>query len=367
LQARRIAPILEEDFDMVSNAGFTTEDERWQAVTRRDARAVGVFYYSVKTTGVYCRPSCAARQPRRENVAFYEDRASAERAGFRPCKRCRPEREAQPAHAEAVAKACRLIHEAEELPSLDRLAAEAGLSRFHFHRVFKAMTGLTPKDYGTAHRARRVAERLPDAETVTAAIYDAGFNSSSRFYEGAAERLGMTPQRFRSGGKDVAIRFAVGQCSLGAILVAATERGICAIMLDRDPERLVRALEARFPRATIEGGDTAFEAWVATVVGFVEAPRLGLDLPLDLRGTAFQERVWRALREIPPGTTSTYSEIAARLGLPNAVRAVAHACAQNPIAVAIPCHRVVRRDGGLAGYRWGIERKRALLDREARP
>jgi AraC family transcriptional regulator, regulatory protein of adaptative response / methylated-DNA-[protein]-cysteine methyltransferase len=351
---------------MDSIARFATPEARWQAVVRRDPAADGAFFYSVRTTGVYCRPSCAARLPRRENVAFHDDRASAERAGFRPCKRCRPERDAS-AHAETVAKACRLIEDSEELPSLGALAAEAGLSRFHFHRVFKASTGLTPKAYGAAHQARRVQERLGESQTVTEAIYDAGYNSSSRFYEAAPRRLGMTPQRYRAGGKDMVIRFAVGQCSLGAILVAATERGICAIMLDREPETLVRALEDRFPSAELVGGDAAFESWVAKVVGFVEAPRLGLDLPLDLRGTAFQERVWRALQEIPPGKTATYSEIAARLGRPDAVRAVAHACAQNPIAVAIPCHRVVRRDGGLAGYRWGIERKRALLEREARP
>lgn len=346
---------------------FATEDERWKAVVARARKADGVFYYSVRTTGVYCRPSCAARLPRRENVRFHATPAAAERAGFRPCKRCRPDRAEAPSHREVVAKACRLIAEAEELPNLETLAAEAGLSRFHFHRVFKAATGLTPKDWGAAHRARRLRDALAGAGSVTAAIYGAGYNSSSRFYEESSRRLGMTPRRFRAGGRDATIRFAVGQCSLGAILVAATERGIAAIMLDDDPDILVKALQDRFANATLVGGDAAFEAWVAKVVGLVEAPRLGLDLPLDLQGTAFELRVWRALQEIPPGTTTTYSELAARLGMPKAVRAVASACAKNAVAVAIPCHRVVRRGGALAGYRWGIERKRALLDREARP
>ncbi|HUB95134.1 MAG TPA: bifunctional DNA-binding transcriptional regulator/O6-methylguanine-DNA methyltransferase Ada [Stellaceae bacterium] len=341
-----------------------SEEECWRAVVDRDRRADGVFYYSVRSTGVYCRPSCAARLPRRENVRFHASCEEAERAGFRPCKRCRPNEAS--AHAAAVAAACRLIAESEEAPSLDALAAAAGLSRFHFHRVFKSVTGVTPRDYAAAERARRVRDGLKQAPSVTAAIYDAGFNSSGRFYEASSSLLGMTPTRFRAGGEGTEIRFAVGQCSLGAILVAATAQGICAIALGDDPEALVKSLEDRFPKATLVGGDASFERWVASVVGFVEAPHLGLDLPLDLRGTAFQQRVWQALREIPPGTTTTYAELARKLGVPNAVRAVASACAKNPVAIAIPCHRVVRRDGALAGYRWGIERKRALIEREAR-
>jgi AraC family transcriptional regulator, regulatory protein of adaptative response / methylated-DNA-[protein]-cysteine methyltransferase len=341
-----------------------TEDECWQALVDRDRRADGAFYYSVRTTGVYCRPSCAARLPRRENVRFHASPEEAERAGFRPCKRCRPNEAS--AHAAAVASACRLIAEAEEMPTLDDLATAAGLSRFHFHRVFKSVTGLTPRDYAAAERARRVRDGLKDARSVTEAIYDAGFNSSGRFYEASSSLLGMTPTRFRAGGEGTAIRFAVGQCSLGAILVAATAQGICAIALGDDPEALVKSLEDRFPKASLVGADASFETWVARVVGFVEAPHLGFDLPLDLRGTAFQQRVWRALTDIPPGTTTTYAELARRLGVPSAVRAVAGACARNPVAVAIPCHRVVRRDGDLAGYRWGIERKRALISREAR-
>ena len=351
----------------LENPPFTTDAERWQAVVTRDRAANGAFYYAVRTTGVYCRPSCAARLARRENVSFHATCEAAERAGFRACKRCRPDQPADDGHAAAVAKACRLIDEAEELPRLAALAEAAGLSPFHFHRVFKAMTGLTPKAYAAGQRGRRLVAELPRAGSVTEAIYGAGFNSSGRFYAASNNLLGMTPSRFRAGGMDLEIRFAVGQCSLGAILVAATDKGVCAIMMGEDPDALTHELETRFPKAKLLGGDKSFEEWVAKVVGFVEAPHLGLALPLDLRGTAFQQRVWQALRDIPPGTTTTYTELAQRLGMPNAVRAVAGACASNPVAVAIPCHRVVRRGGALAGYRWGIERKRALLDREAQP
>jgi AraC family transcriptional regulator of adaptative response/methylated-DNA-[protein]-cysteine methyltransferase len=347
-------------------ARFVSDDERWEAVRRRDRDADGAFYYSVLTTGVYCRPICAARLPRRENVGFHATCAEAERAGFRPCKRCRPNEAAlAERQASAVAKACRSIEQAEEVPSLDTLAEAAGMSRFHFHRVFKAHTGVTPKAYADAHRAERVREELTQSDTVTAAIYGAGFNSNGRFYATSSDLLGMTPTEFRSGGNGAAIRFAVGECSLGSILVAATEKGVCAIQLGDDPEALVRGLQDRFPKARLIGGDATFEQLVARVVALVEAPGNGLDLPLDVRGTAFQRLVWQALRDIPPGSTASYGEIAQRIGRPKAVRAVAQACASNDIAVAIPCHRVVRRDGGLSGYRWGIERKRALLEREA--
>jgi AraC family transcriptional regulator of adaptative response/methylated-DNA-[protein]-cysteine methyltransferase len=341
-------------------------DSRWSAVRRRDRAADGAFVYAVRTTGVYCRPSCAARSARRENVSFHATCADAERAGFRPCKRCRPnEASLAERQAAAVAKACQLIEEAEELPSLDVLARAAGLSRFHFHRVFKAVTGLTPKAYGAAHRGKRVRDELAHSDTVTSAIYGAGFNSNGRFYAAASDLLGMTPTAFRAGGAGTVIRFAVGECSLGAILVAATEKGVCAIELGDDPEALVRALQDRFANARLVGGDEAFEQLVARVVGFVEAPAQGLDLPLDIRGTAFQQRVWNAIRAVPAGSTASYSEIAARIGEPKAVRAVAQACGSNMIALAIPCHRIVRRDGSASGYRWGVERKRVLLEREA--
>ena len=349
----------------IAMAGFTSEEERWDAVARRDGAADGVFYYSVRTTGVYCRPSCASRHARRENVGFHLTCADAERAGFRPCKRCRPnEAGLAEQHAAAVAKACRLMENADATPDLDALAAAAGMSRFHFHRVFRAITGVTPKAYADARRWQRVREELPRSRTVTEAIYDAGFNSSGRFYERSAEVLGMTPTDFRAGGQHAAIRFACEECSLGMVLVAATEKGVCAILLGNDAATLRRDLEERFPRACLVPGDRDFQRTVAQVISFVEMPRMGLDLPLDVRGTAFQQRVWQALRAIPAGSRATYGEIAERVGAPKAVRAVAQACAANALAVAIPCHRVVRQDGALAGYRWGVERKRALLERE---
>ncbi|MGD9743917.1 MAG: bifunctional DNA-binding transcriptional regulator/O6-methylguanine-DNA methyltransferase Ada [Dongiaceae bacterium] len=348
-----------------SRAGFASDEAKWEAVCRRDASADGRFFYSVRTTGVYCRPSCAARLAKRANVAFHATTAAAERAGFRPCKRCRPN-EAPRAEREAavIARACRAIESAEEMPSLATLAASVGMSRFHFHRLFRALTGVTPKAYADAYRARRVRDELAEAGTVTEAIYGAGFNSNGRFYAAADGLLGMSPTAFRTGGKGAELRFALGQCWLGAILVAASDKGVAAIMLGEDPDRLLRDLQDRFPQARLIGGDKGFESLVARVVGFVEAPGLGLDLPLDVRGTAFQRRVWEALREIPAGATASYAEIAARIGRPKSVRAVAQACAANALAVAIPCHRVVRTDGALSGYRWGVERKRALLERE---
>jgi AraC family transcriptional regulator of adaptative response/methylated-DNA-[protein]-cysteine methyltransferase len=347
-------------------ASATLSDPRWAAVTARDPQADGTFVYSVKTTGVYCRPSCAARPARPENVAFHASTAEAERAGFRPCKRCKPDQAPlAEQHAARIADLCRFIEAAEALPTLDELAARAQLSPYHLHRVFKDVTGLTPKAYAAAHRAKRMRQELDRPGTVTDAIYGAGYGSNGRFYEESARVLGMTPTKYRAGGAGAQIRFAIGECSLGAILVAQSERGVCAILMGDDPDALARDLQDRFPRADLVGGDAVFEELVAKVVGFVEAPNRGLDLPLDLRGTAFQQRVWQALCEIPAGVTASYTEIAQRIGLPKAVRAVAQACGANALAVAIPCHRVVRNDGGLSGYRWGVERKRALLAREA--
>ncbi len=342
------------------------DEERWQAVKRRDPAFDGKFFFAVRTTGVYCRPSCASRPAKRENVSFYATAQAAARAGYRACKRCRPDKLGAPdPKVEAVRRACEMIAAAEEAPKLADLAAGAGMSPFHFHRLFKKVAGVTPKAYAAQTQARRAADGLRTAGTVTEAIYGAGFNSSSRFYENAAARLGMTPTAVRRGGKGAAIRFAIGQASLGAVLVAATDKGVCAIMLGDDPDVLARTLQDRFPRAELIGGDSEFERMVAAVVGLVEAPAGRLDLPLDIRGTAFQERVWQALRAIPAGKTATYGEIAQAVGRPKAVRAVAQACAANPLAVAIPCHRVVRTDGDISGYRWGVERKRALIAREA--
>jgi AraC family transcriptional regulator of adaptative response/methylated-DNA-[protein]-cysteine methyltransferase len=345
---------------------MTLTDPRWAAVVARDPKADGQFFYSVKTTGVYCRPSCASRRAKLENVAFHATSGAAERAGFRPCKRCKPNQAPLAAQqAATVARVCRRIESATTPPNLATLAREAHLSRYHFHRVFKAVTGLTPRAYAAAHRAARVQRELSRSATVTDAIFDAGFNSGGRFYATSNDVLGMTPTDYRAGGARNEIRFAIGECSLGSILVATSAKGVCAILLGDDPEVLARDLQDRFAHATLIGGDVKFEALVAKVVGLVEAPAIGLGLPLDVRGTAFQQRVWQALRKIPAGATASYREIATRIGAPKAVRAVAQACASNPIAIAIPCHRVVRHDGGLSGYRWGVERKRALLEREA--
>ncbi|WP_438298751.1 bifunctional DNA-binding transcriptional regulator/O6-methylguanine-DNA methyltransferase Ada [Pseudomonas sp. NMS19W] len=343
----------------------TQDDPRWAAVVARDPRADGQFVYAVKTTGIYCRPSSLARLPKPQNVEFFDTAEEAEAAGYRPSKRAsKDQSDVAAQHAATVAAACRQIESAETLPALNELAEAAGLSAFHFHRVFKAATGLTPKGYAAAHRSRRVRQHLADGNSVTDALYDAGFNSNSRFYESADQLLGMKPGDFRAAGQNNDIRFAVGQCSLGAILVAQSDRGICAILLGDDPHQLVCDLQDQFRRANLIGADAEFEQLIAHVVGFIEAPAIGLDLPLDVRGTAFQERVWQALREIPVGSTASYADIAQRIGSPKAVRAVAQACGANSLAVAIPCHRVVRSDGNLSGYRWGVERKRELLSRE---
>lgn len=341
------------------------DDLYWQAVLARDRSFDGTFCYSVASTGVYCRPSCPARRPKRANIAFHASPAAAEAAGFRPCRRCRPDAAALYAeHAAKVVAACRSIETAEEPPTLAALARAAGLSPYHFHRIFKAATGVTPKAYAAAHRRRRLPASLKRSPTVTDALFEAGYGSAARFYADAPKALGMTPSAFRAGGAGRALTFAVSRCTLGNVLVAASDTGIAAILLGDDAETLKRELEDRFPGATLIAGDRAFEAVVQKAVRLIEAPAAGLDLPLDVQGTAFQQRVWQALRDIPPGTTATYADIARRIGHPRAVRAVAAACAANPVAVAIPCHRVVRRDGALAGYRWGLARKRALIARE---
>ena len=346
-------------------AARIVSDPRWAKIVARDKAADGSFYYSVKTTGVYCRPSCPARLARPENVQLYSTTAEAEAAGFRPCKRCKPD---QPAlaqqYAALVASTCRFIAEAEEAPDLETLARRAGMSRYYFHRIFKAVTGVTPHDYVVATRSQRVREQLEQSGTVTEAMYDAGYNSSGQFYETSSDILGMTPSHYRAGGTGTDIRFAIGECELGSLLVATSLRGVCAILLGDDPEVLIRNLQDTFPCANLIGGDEHFEQLVAQVVGFIEDPAIGLNLPLDIRGTAFQQRVWQALRQIPAGSTVSYAEIAKRIGAPKAVRAVAQACGANSLAVAIPCHRVVKNDGSLSGYRWGVERKRALLQKE---
>ncbi len=340
-------------------------DPRWVRILARDKAADGTFWYSVVTTGVYCRPSCPSRACNPGNVVIHDSLEAARATGCRACLRCRPDDPHGDAATASVVRACRLIDEAGQAVPLAELADAVGLSPQRLHRLFKAATGVTPRAYAGARRAARLRDRLGGGGTVTEAIHDAGYGSSGRFYAEAEAVLGMTPRRYRAGGAGETLRFATSTCSLGAILVAASTRGVAAILIGDDPDRLLRELRDRFSGAQLAGGDRTFEAVVARVVGFVEMPATGLDLPLDIRGTAFQQRVWQALRQIPAGSTASYAEIAAQIGAPGAVRAVAGACAANPLAVAIPCHRVVRHDGALSGYRWGVERKRALLDRES--
>jgi AraC family transcriptional regulator of adaptative response/methylated-DNA-[protein]-cysteine methyltransferase len=345
---------------------FRTDDRRWRALEGRDAGADGSFVYAVRTTGVYCRPNCRSRLPNRENVAFFDDVEGAERAGFRACKRCKPgSRPAEVDRVRAIARACSLIEGSDAPPSLAELAAEAGLSPGYFHRLFKKTLGVTPKEFAMSLRTQRLRDGLAGGETVAGAILGAGFGSIARAYEGAAGDLGMTPGEYRKGGEGRSIRFATAESSLGWVLVAETDRGLCAIQMGDSREGLVAGLVGRFPKAELSGDDPDFADRVRRVVALVEAPGGSLDLPLDVRGTAFQRQVWDALRAIPAGSTATYTEVARMIGRPSAVRAVAGACASNELAVVIPCHRVIRGDGGLGGYRWGIERKRALLEGEA--
>lgn len=340
-------------------------EARWQAVVRRDPQADGTFIYAVRTTGVYCRPSCPSRAAKRENVEFFESADLAVAAGYRPCQRCCPDGlSSRQRWTERVLEACRAIEQSPSALTLDQLAQQAGMSAPHFQRRFKAATGLSPKAYHKAVQARRVSASLQSAPSVTAALYDAGFNSAGRFYEDAPALLGMSPGSYRKGGAGEHIRHAVVPCTLGWIIVAATRKGICAIEFDGSAQALEDRIRARFPQARFEPGDAEFQQWIARVLRYIEQPRGVLDLPLDIQGTVFQRRVWQALHAIPAGQTASYTELAERIGQPGAFRAVAHACAGNPVALAIPCHRAVRANGNLAGYRWGIARKAELLRRE---
>ncbi|MBM3555202.1 MAG: bifunctional DNA-binding transcriptional regulator/O6-methylguanine-DNA methyltransferase Ada [Alphaproteobacteria bacterium] len=338
-------------------------DDRWTALARRDRAADGTFVYAVRTTGVYCRPSCASRRPRPENVRFFGTAEAARTAGFRPCKRCRPDQTAVNGAAEAVAKACRLIREAEEEPDLAALARAVGLSPAHFQKLFKAELGLSPKRYAMALRKGNWRQALAVAPSVTEAIYDAGFGASSRAYA-ASDALGMAPSRYRAGAEGEVIRHAAAKTSLGPILVAATAKGVCMVEFG-ETAAAEALLRSRFPKAEFRAADSHLGALVAEVVARIDRPGQGGALPLDIRGTAFQERVWRALGEIPLGGTVSYADLAADIGRPDAVRAVAGAVAANRLAVVVPCHRVLRNTGAISGYRWGVTRKRALLDRES--
>jgi AraC family transcriptional regulator, regulatory protein of adaptative response / methylated-DNA-[protein]-cysteine methyltransferase len=351
---------------MDSTRPYATEQSRWEALVERAADADGQFFYGVSTTGIYCRPVCASRLPNRENVRFFDDAPAAEAAGYRPCKRCNPGSPGEvDAPVQAIIDACRIIEEAETPPSLEELACAVGLSKYHFHRLFKKITGITPKQYASEIRANRARNELQKEPTVTDAIYNAGFESSSRFYETAGASLGMTPREYSRGGAGQSIRYAIVESYLGWVLIAATAQGICRIDFDDSAEPLRERLQSSFAQADLLSGDAEFEEIVNQVLHFLERPQTGLDLPLDIQGTAFQQRVWAALREIPAGLTASYGEVAAQIGRPSASRAVAGACAANHIAVAVPCHRVIRSDGGLGGYRWGTARKRQILQREA--
>jgi AraC family transcriptional regulator, regulatory protein of adaptative response / methylated-DNA-[protein]-cysteine methyltransferase len=346
-------------------ATFEDDRARLAAVRRRDARADGQFYYAVLTTGVYCRPSCAARPARAENVRFYDTRDSAERAGFRACKRCKPERESATEDRDRVLALVRERLEKTDAPvSLAELAEAAQLSPYHLHRIFKKHVGMTPREYAAAVRLSRASSELRDGASVTQAIYEAGYSSSSRFYETGSGALGVTPRELRRGGAGVEVRSALRQCSLGKVLIAATSRGVCLIAFGDSERELSAELRERFPQADLQASNDEIEALADRVVGMIDRSELAPDLPLDLIGTAFQQRVWRALREIPAGETRSYTQIAKRVGSPGAVRAVGSACGKNPVAVVVPCHRVIRDDGELGGYRWGLDRKRALLARE---
>jgi AraC family transcriptional regulator of adaptative response/methylated-DNA-[protein]-cysteine methyltransferase len=348
-------------------AAAVEADPRWARLRARDASADGAFLYAVETTGVYCRPSCSARAPRPEHVCFFATAEAAERAGFRACRRCTPNEPPLSARRAAlVSELCRFIEGRDSPPSLGELAARAGLSAFYVQRLFKSVTGVTPRAYAAARRAEKLRAGLRPARRVTDALYESGFGSASAFYEQSRELLGMTPARYRAGGADLVIEYALAESSLGCLLVAATERGLCALSLGDGPAPLVRELERRFPLARRIRADARLGRLVTQVVGLVEEPQAARELPLDVRGTAFERRVWSALRAVPLGKTVSYSELAEALGAPRSARAVARACANNALAVVIPCHRAVRADGELAGYRWGTERKRALLEREAR-
>jgi len=342
------------------------EQQCWQAVTERDAHYDGTFVFAVRTTGVYCRPSCPARRPKPENVEFFAAPHAAEDAGFRACRRCHPQHAAPPEpNAALIAQVCRYLQaHADAPPTLDALGAQFNISPFHLQRTFKRVVGMTPRQYSAAQRIDRFKTQLKASSSVTTAVYDAGYGSSSRAYEQATERLGMTPATYRRGGANMQIQYTIADSALGKVLVAATDRGVCAVYLGDDEAQLTADLRAEYPAATIERDGEQLHAWVMEIVQYANGMEYAINLPLDVRATAWQQRVWDALRAIPAGTTRTYGEIAAQLGQPGAARAVGRACATNRVALVIPCHRAVASDGKMHGYRWGVARKQQLLAQE---
>lgn len=347
-------------------AAATLNDSRWPAVVARDPSADGRFYFAGATTGVFCRPSCGARPPRPENVRFFTTPAAAQAASFRSCKRCKPlDASLQATRDGVIACACCIIETREKTPPLTALAAELGLSAAHFHRQFKAATGLTPRAYAAAHREGKLRSGLAKDTTVTAAVYEAGYTTASRFYKKSDAILGMTPRRYKAGAPGSDIAFATGRCSLSYVLAAQSEKGICAILLGDDPKAMERELKSRFPKANLTPAGKIFAGTLAKVTALIDDPARGLNLPFDVRGTAFQKRVWQVLAEIPPGKTTTYSALAKRVGKPKAVRAVGSACGANPLDVIVSCHRALRSDGDLGGYYWGLKRKQAMLKKQA--
>jgi AraC family transcriptional regulator, regulatory protein of adaptative response / methylated-DNA-[protein]-cysteine methyltransferase len=342
------------------------ETKFWEALVNRDSSAEGKFVYAVKTTGVYCRPSCPSRLPNRDNVLFFKTPLEAEKLGFRACKRCRPNSASkQEQQAEVVAKICKQIQESDVPLTLDTMAQSAGLSPHHFLRVFKKIVGLTPKQFAIAHRTKQVRKQLHENATVTQAIYEAGFETTSNFYDQSDSFLGMKPSQYQQGAGGITIRYTVQSCWLGLLLIAATTKGICSIAFGDSDIELTSKLRADFSKAQFIENDQEFDSWVAEVLKLIESPHQLHELPLDIQGTAFQQIVWHALRKIKPGTTVSYADMAKKIGNSNAVRAIANACATNQIAVAIPCHRVIGSDGSLKGYRWGPDRKKRLLAKEA--
>lgn len=355
-----------QDQNLLQELRTLDEETSWQAVQMKDARFNGIFVYGVRSTGIYCKPSCPSRRPRREQIVFFPSCTSAEDAGFRACLRCHPRKApARDSQVEMVLRACRAIEaQTEGTLSLNAMGKQLDVSPHHLHRTFKNITGVTPRQYAAAHRLEQFKSGIKEGRDVTDSMYDAGYGSSSRLYEKASEQLGMTPATYRRGGKGMNINYTIVDCHMGRLLVAATERGVCAVSFGDDDQKLESSLAAAYMAADIRRDETDLGKWVKALLAHLDGSQPHLDLPVDVQATAFQLRVWKELRRIPYGATRSYGEIAKAIGQPGASRAVAQACAANSVALLIPCHRVVREDGNVSGYRWGAERKRALLENE---